>query len=242
MRSDRFTLKAQEAVQRAHELASERGHPEVRPLHLLVTVVRQPEGVVAPILGKLGCDPRVVASRAAERLQGLTEVRGANDVGFVESSEDVRPRSVNRFDATACILPTSRHEIHEVTRVFEEPSSPRCTCLGITREIPQPRQDRQTFGRDLLVLGWHLQRPNRADSLDAITANEHDTVAKRCSAHAIDQRTANERERLLRLRGQRAQGYEEDRKCGGNGLHGLENVTNPRGQTLSQNRRSCRHR
>ena len=35
MNPERFTIKAREAVQAAHELATERGHPEVRPLHLL---------------------------------------------------------------------------------------------------------------------------------------------------------------------------------------------------------------
>ena len=39
IRWDKFTVKAQEAVQRANELASEHGNPELMPLHLLAALV-----------------------------------------------------------------------------------------------------------------------------------------------------------------------------------------------------------
>ena len=50
MKSDRLTLKAQEALQESQRLAEELGHPEIRPLHLLSVLTRQEDGIVAPIL------------------------------------------------------------------------------------------------------------------------------------------------------------------------------------------------
>ena len=47
IRWDKFTLKAQEAVQRANELASEHGNPEVLPLHLLAALLEDKEGIVS---------------------------------------------------------------------------------------------------------------------------------------------------------------------------------------------------
>ncbi len=82
MRADRLTLKAQEALQDAQAIASEQGHPEVRPLHLLLALVRQKDGIVGPILEKLGADPRRVASAVQESLGTIARVSGASEVGM----------------------------------------------------------------------------------------------------------------------------------------------------------------
>ena len=50
MSVNRPTVRAQEALAAAVELAAERGHPQAEPEHLLVGLVGQPEGVVAPVL------------------------------------------------------------------------------------------------------------------------------------------------------------------------------------------------
>jgi ATP-dependent Clp protease ATP-binding subunit ClpB len=54
LRFDKFTLKAQEAVQRAQELAADAGNPQIDPLHLLSALLSEEEGVVRPILDKIG--------------------------------------------------------------------------------------------------------------------------------------------------------------------------------------------
>ncbi|MGQ9574972.1 MAG: ATP-dependent chaperone ClpB [Thermoguttaceae bacterium] len=53
-RYDKLTIKAQEAVAEAQSLASQRGHPEIDPLHLLAALVAQRDGVVRPILERIG--------------------------------------------------------------------------------------------------------------------------------------------------------------------------------------------
>ena len=54
IRFDKFTIKAQEALQRAQSLAADRGNPQVEPLHVLRALVDEQEGVVRPILDKIG--------------------------------------------------------------------------------------------------------------------------------------------------------------------------------------------
>ena len=56
MQPDRFTVKSQEAVAAAQQLAAERRNPEVAPAHLLVALLAQEDGLVVPILQKLGAD------------------------------------------------------------------------------------------------------------------------------------------------------------------------------------------
>jgi len=49
IRWDKFTVKAQEAVQRANELASEHGNPELQPTHLARGADSRQRGIVPPI-------------------------------------------------------------------------------------------------------------------------------------------------------------------------------------------------
>ncbi len=53
-RFDKLTIKAQEAVQRAQELAADRGNPQIDPLHLLASLLTEEEGIVKPLLEKIG--------------------------------------------------------------------------------------------------------------------------------------------------------------------------------------------
>ncbi len=57
-RFDKLTIKAQEAVQRAQELAADRGNPQIDPLHLLAALLGEQDGVVQPLLEKIGATVR----------------------------------------------------------------------------------------------------------------------------------------------------------------------------------------
>ena len=54
IRFDKLTIKAQEALQRAQTLAADRGNPQIEPLHLLASLVAESDGVIRPILEKIG--------------------------------------------------------------------------------------------------------------------------------------------------------------------------------------------
>jgi len=77
IRWDKFTVKAQEAVQRASELASEHGNPEVLPLHLLAALLEDKEGIVSPIMEKIGIGPQSVLSDLYQEMERLPKISGA---------------------------------------------------------------------------------------------------------------------------------------------------------------------
>src|SRR5712691_1812455 len=58
IRWEKFTVKAQEAVQRGNDLASEHGNPELVPLHLLAALLEDKEGIVQPVVEKIGIGPQ----------------------------------------------------------------------------------------------------------------------------------------------------------------------------------------
>jgi ATP-dependent Clp protease ATP-binding subunit ClpB len=89
MRFDRLTLKGQEALQESQALAQSLGHPEIRPLHLLLALTSQADGIVVPILEKLGADPRAVAAKADEHLRAMPRVEGQADVATSRALQDV---------------------------------------------------------------------------------------------------------------------------------------------------------
>ena len=75
-RFDKLTLKAQEAVQRANDLAAEHGNPELLPLHLLAALLEDKEGIVPPVLEKIGIGPQAVLSETYREIERLPKVSG----------------------------------------------------------------------------------------------------------------------------------------------------------------------
>ncbi|MBA3865386.1 MAG: ATP-dependent chaperone ClpB [Solirubrobacterales bacterium] len=79
MQADRFTVKSQEAVAAAQELARQGGNPEMTPAHLLVALLAQAEGMAVPVLQKVGADVGALETRAAEALGALPTLGEAGD-------------------------------------------------------------------------------------------------------------------------------------------------------------------
>src|ERR687890_1471802 len=76
MRLERFTLRGQEAIQSAIEAAERNQHQQVEPEHLLLAMLEQPEGVVRPLLGKLGANVQVVLNDVQAAIGRLPRVQG----------------------------------------------------------------------------------------------------------------------------------------------------------------------
>jgi len=76
MRLDKFTLRAQEAIQSAIELAERNQNQQVEPEHLLAAMLEQPEGIVRPILGKLGVNVQVVLNDVQAAIARFPRVEG----------------------------------------------------------------------------------------------------------------------------------------------------------------------
>ncbi len=75
-RFDKLTVKAQEAVQRAQELASERGNPQIEPTHLLSAVLSDREGVASAVLDKIGVNRSQLEKTVDAELKNLPRSSG----------------------------------------------------------------------------------------------------------------------------------------------------------------------
>ena len=77
MRFDRFTIKAQEALETAQNLAADGQSPELEVEHLMLALIRQTDGIVPPILQKLGVDTAGITSAVEAAVQKAPKVQGA---------------------------------------------------------------------------------------------------------------------------------------------------------------------
>jgi ATP-dependent Clp protease ATP-binding subunit ClpB len=75
-RFDKLTLKAQEAVARAQELATDRGHAQIDPLHLLAALLGENDGIVAPILERIGVNRQQLDKIVQAELGHFARVSG----------------------------------------------------------------------------------------------------------------------------------------------------------------------
>jgi ATP-dependent Clp protease ATP-binding subunit ClpB len=76
MRLDRFTLRGQEAIQSAIEAAERNQHQQVEPEHVLLTMLEQPEGIVRPVLGKIGANVQVILNDVQAAIGRFPRVQG----------------------------------------------------------------------------------------------------------------------------------------------------------------------
>src|SRR5262249_22453641 len=78
MRLDNLTVKAQEVVRAAQSLADQANHQAIEPEHALLALLQQQEGIVGPLLAKLGARPETIAHQLEAELAKMPRVQGAS--------------------------------------------------------------------------------------------------------------------------------------------------------------------
>ncbi|MCE1248665.1 MAG: ATP-dependent chaperone ClpB [Firmicutes bacterium] len=76
MRMDKLTVKAQEALFEANNIASQYNHQQVETEHLLLALLKQEDGITSPILRKVGANPDTIAGLVQEELSKMSKVYG----------------------------------------------------------------------------------------------------------------------------------------------------------------------
>jgi ATP-dependent Clp protease ATP-binding subunit ClpB len=87
MQIEKFTLKGQEALQEAKAIAERKNHQQIDVEHLLLALLGQKDGIVVPILQKLGANPEAIAAQLKQELDRVPKVTGGG-VGQVYISTD----------------------------------------------------------------------------------------------------------------------------------------------------------
>jgi ATP-dependent Clp protease ATP-binding subunit ClpB len=137
IRWDKFTVKAQEAVQRANELASEHGNPELAPVHLLAALVEDREGIVSPVLEKIGIGPQAVLSdvyKEIEKLPKVSGTSGANQPSMSSQVNQLLEKSFKEADTFKDEYVSTEHMLLALTSLKRDPAQELLTRHGATHD------------------------------------------------------------------------------------------------------------
>jgi len=136
IRWDKFTVKAQEAVQRANELASEHGNPELAPAHLLAALVEDHEGIVAPVLEKIGIGPQAVLSDLYKEIEKLPKVSGsgAQQPSMSAQINQILEHSFKEADTFKDEYVSTEHMLLALTALKRDPAQELMARHGATHD------------------------------------------------------------------------------------------------------------
>ena len=73
---DKLTIKAQEALESAAKLAQKYNHPQIDPEHFLLGLLSQKEGIISPLLTRVGAEPSLVYNEMEKLLQAKPRAYG----------------------------------------------------------------------------------------------------------------------------------------------------------------------
>jgi ATP-dependent Clp protease ATP-binding subunit ClpB len=135
IRWDKFTVKAQEAVQRANELASEHGNPELLPAHILAALVEDKEGIVPPVLEKIGIGPQAVLNDLYRELDRLPKVSGgAAQPGLSPAANQLLERAFKEADNFKDEYASTEHLLLAATQIKRDPAQDILARHGATHD------------------------------------------------------------------------------------------------------------
>ena len=87
MKFDKFTIKVQEALMAARSLAQERDHQQIEPIHLLISLIDQQDGITTPLLQKLGINIKLLLSDLYNEIGRIPKVTGSGTTDVILSRE-----------------------------------------------------------------------------------------------------------------------------------------------------------
>jgi ATP-dependent Clp protease ATP-binding subunit ClpB len=173
MRFDKFTIKSQELIQGAQASASQLGHQEIAPEHLLKAMLEQPEGIARSIIQKLGASPEGILQEVTQVLDKKPKVSGGGmgDIHISQTTKQILDGAFAEASKMKDEYVSVEHILVAITdakqtdaaRILSSDSITRETILKVLLDIrgsqritdPNPEekyQALQKFGRDLTDL------------------------------------------------------------------------------------------
>jgi ATP-dependent Clp protease ATP-binding subunit ClpB len=133
-RFDKFTIKAQEALQATQEVASRSGNQHLEPVHLLLALVEQSEGIVPAILSRLGVAPAAVASEAEKAIENLPKVGGMTDHYLSPALKERLDQSFKETEPFKDEFVSTEHLLLALAKKSKDTAGQILARLGVTHD------------------------------------------------------------------------------------------------------------
>jgi ATP-dependent Clp protease ATP-binding subunit ClpB len=134
IRFDKLTLKGQEALQSAQTHAQENNNPQVAPEHLLWALIEQKDGVVLPILQKLGVNVQTLARDMADAVAKLPKVQGQPELYMSPTLGRILEDALKEADQFKDEYVSTEHLLIALTNAKNEPAARLLQSHGVTKD------------------------------------------------------------------------------------------------------------
>src|ERR1041385_1285388 len=190
IRFDKLTLKGQEALQAAQSHAQEKNNPQVAPEHLLWALIEQKDGVVLPVLQKLGVNVQTIAHQMADAVAKLPKVQGQAELYISPALNKILEDALKEADqfkdeyvsTEHLLIALSNAKGEAVTRILQSHGVTKDAILKVlvsirgTQKITDPNPEEkyqalQRYSRDLTDLA-------RKGKLDPVIGRDEEIDAQ----------------------------------------------------------------
>ncbi len=134
IRFEKLTVKAQEALQAAQEFGSRSGQQQIEPLHLLWALAAQGDGVVPPLLEKLGVSPTGLASDIQKQVERLPKVSGAGQQYLSDATNKILERAFDEAQRLKDEYVSTEHILLAIAAAEKDPAGQLLVRKGATKD------------------------------------------------------------------------------------------------------------
>src|ERR1700722_3451408 len=134
LRYDKLTVKAQEALQSAQDIAEKNGQQQLEPLHLLAALVAQPDGVVPPLLTRLGVRPEMLSGEINKEIARLPKVSGVSQQFLSEGTNQVLEAAFQEAEKFKDEYVSSEHILLAIAGRDSDPAGMLLARVGASRD------------------------------------------------------------------------------------------------------------
>jgi ATP-dependent Clp protease ATP-binding subunit ClpB len=196
---EKFTIKAQEAIQEGQSLARRASHPNYEPEHLARALLSQEDGIVVPLLQKIGVDVKLLGGRIDEALAKFPTIKGGAGATLsqrllttFDKAEDEAKALKDEFVSSEHVLLALTADKSMVGEAFKSSGVNRDRVLAGLKEVRGGNrvtsQDAEGTYRALEKYGRDLTEAARASKLDPVIGRDEEI---RRTIQVLSRRTKN---------------------------------------------------
>jgi ATP-dependent Clp protease ATP-binding subunit ClpB len=134
IRYDKLTVKAQEALQAAQEIAAAASQQQIEPLHILAALLAQTEGVVSPLLAKLGVATDALTSSVQREIERLPKISGVGQQFMSQASTEILNRAFDEADKFKDEYVSTEHLLLGIAQFSRDPAGTLLARNGANHE------------------------------------------------------------------------------------------------------------
>jgi len=134
LRYDKLTVKAQEAMQAAQDIAEKSGQQQIEPVHLLAALIAQRDGVVPPLLSRLGIRPEALSAELDKLQARLPKVSGVSQQYLSDATNKILEAAFDEAETFKDEYVSTEHILLAIASAQNDPAGQLLARLGASHE------------------------------------------------------------------------------------------------------------